>query len=79
MTTHKPVCIDLVGATLGERRFVESLLHVTLPELLDENELEVTARFQVSDDDDLLLHSNFLGLQNLPEQTQIQGNILSAS
>jgi magnesium transporter len=63
LKTHKPVWIDLVDATLGERRFVEELFQVTLPELLDENELEVTARFQVSHDDDLLLHSNFLGLQ----------------
>ena len=58
-----PVWVDLVDSTPGERRFVETLFQVKLPELLDENELEVTARFQVSQDDDLLLHSNFLGLQ----------------
>ena len=60
---HAPVWVDLVDITPGERRFVETLFQVKLPELLDENELEVTARFQVSQDDDLLLHSNFLGLQ----------------
>ena len=59
----KPVWVDLVDATPGERHYVEDLFQVTLPELLDENELEVTARFQVSQDDDLLLHSNFLGIQ----------------
>jgi magnesium transporter len=57
------VWVDLVDATPGERRYVEDRFQVTLPELLDENELEVTARFQVSQDDDLLLHSNFLGVQ----------------
>ena len=58
-----PVWVDLVDATPGERRFVEDRFQVQLPELLDENELEVTARFQVSQEDDLLLHSNFLGFQ----------------
>ena len=61
---HAPVWVDLVDLTPSERRFVETLFQVTLPDLLDENELEVTARFQVNQDDDLLLHSNFLGLQS---------------
>jgi magnesium transporter len=58
-----PVWVDLMDATQGERRYIEERFQVILPELLDENELEVTARFQVSQDDDLLLHSNFLGVQ----------------
>ena len=58
-----PVWVDLMDATPGERRYIEERFQVILPELLDENELEVTARFQVSQDDDLLLHSNFLGVQ----------------
>jgi magnesium transporter len=62
-TVHAPIWVDLIDITAGERRFVEELFQVRLPDLLDENELEVTARFQVSQDDDLLLHSNFLGLQ----------------
>ncbi|MBU3652663.1 MAG: magnesium transporter CorA [Limnohabitans sp.] len=63
LKNHAPVWVDLIDVTLGERRFIETLFQVKLPELLDENELEVTARFQVSDDDDLMLHSNFLGIQ----------------
>ena len=63
LTAHAPIWVDLIDITAGERRFVEDLFQVRLPDLLDENELEVTARFQVSQDDDLLLHSNFLGLQ----------------
>jgi magnesium transporter len=62
-SSHAPAWVDLVDITAGERHFVETLFRVKLPELLDENELEVTARFQVSQDDDLLLHSNFLGIQ----------------
>lgn len=63
LKSQTPVWVDLVDITPGERRFVEELFQLSLPELLDENELEVTARFQVSQDDDLLLHSNFLGIQ----------------
>ena len=63
LKSQRPVWVDLVDITPGERRFIEALFQLTLPELLDENELEVTARFQVSQDDDLLLHSNFLGVQ----------------
>ena len=63
LLTRPPIWVDLVDVTAGERQFVEALFQVKLPELLDENELEVTARFQVSQDDDLLLHSNFLGVQ----------------
>ena len=63
LTSQRPVWVDLVDITPGERRFVEELFQLSLPELVDENELEVTARFQVSLDDDLLLHSNFLGVQ----------------
>ena len=63
LTAHAPIWVDLIDITAGERRFVETLFQVQLPDLLDENELEVTARFQVSPDDDLLLHSNFLGLK----------------
>lgn len=63
LTPQTPVWVDLVDITPGERQFVEELFQLSLPDLLDENELEVTARFQVSQNDDLLLHSNFLGIQ----------------
>jgi magnesium transporter len=61
MTAAKPVWVDLIGTSCGERKYVGELFGIQLPELLEENELEVTARFQATPNDDLLLHSNFLG------------------
>jgi magnesium transporter len=56
----KPVWIDLINPTKAERLFVGSHFGVELPDPLEATNLEVSARFQVEENDDIHLHSNFL-------------------
>ncbi len=56
----KPVWIDLINPTKAERLFVGSHFGVVLPDPLEATNLEVSARFQVEENDDIHLHSNFL-------------------
>jgi len=56
----KPVWIDLINPTKAERMFVGSHFGVELPDPLEATNLEVSARFQVEENDDIHLHSNFL-------------------
>jgi magnesium transporter len=55
-----PVWIDLINPTKAERLFVGSHFGVELPDPLEATNLEVSARFQVEENDDIHLHSNFL-------------------
>jgi magnesium transporter len=56
----KPVWIDMINPTKAERLFVGSHFGVELPDSLEATNLEVSARFQVEENEDIHLHSNFL-------------------
>ena len=56
----KPVWVDLINSTKSERLFVGSHFGLELPDPIEATELEVSARFQVEENDVIHLHSNFL-------------------
>ena len=56
----KPIWIDLLHSTRSERKYVSAHFGVNLPDPSDVTDLEVSTRFQVLENKDLLLHSNFL-------------------
>ncbi len=55
----RPIWVDLVQASRSERAFISAHFGVDLPSPLDANDIEVSARFRVEDNDDVHLHSNF--------------------
>lgn len=56
----KPVWIDLLNASAAERAYVGQYYGLALADPGDETDLEVTSRFQVQDNGEIHLHSNFL-------------------
>lgn len=56
----KPIWIDLLNASAAERAYIGQHFGLTLPDPGDETDLEVTWRFQVDDNGEIHLHSNFL-------------------
>ena len=56
----KPVWVDLINSTKSERLFIGSHFGLELPDPIEATELEVSARFQVEENDVIHLHSNFL-------------------
>lgn len=54
------IWIDLLNAGLEERTYIGKHYGVHLPDPGDELDLEVTSRFQIDENEDLHLHSNFL-------------------
>jgi magnesium transporter len=56
----KPVWIDLLNASAAERAYVGQYYGLVLVDPGDETDLEVTSRFQVQDNGEIHLHSNFL-------------------
>ena len=56
----KPVWVDLINPSKAERLFIGSHFGVELPDPIEATDLEVSARFQVEENDDIHLHSNFL-------------------
>ncbi|MFZ2392111.1 MAG: CorA family divalent cation transporter [Rhodoferax sp.] len=55
-----PIWIDLLGASKAERTYVGSHFGLTLPDPDELTDLETSARFQIEDNGDIHLHSNFL-------------------
>jgi magnesium transporter len=55
----RPIWVDLVRASRSEMAFIGSHFGVDLPTPMDPTDIEVSARFRVEDNDDVLLHSNF--------------------
>ena len=55
-----PMWVDLVNPTPAERAYVGERFGVRLPEPGEATDLEVSSRFQVEEDGDIHLHSNFL-------------------
>jgi len=56
----KPIWIDLLNATAAERAYIGQHFGLSLPDPGDETDLEVTSRFQVDENGEIHLHSNFL-------------------
>jgi magnesium transporter len=54
------IWIDLLNAGLEERTYIGKHYGIELPDPGDELDLEVTSRFQIDENEDLHLHSNFL-------------------
>ncbi len=55
-----PMWVDLVNPTPAERAYVGERFGVRLPDPGEATDLEVSSRFQVEEDGDIHLHSNFL-------------------
>jgi len=55
-----PMWVDLVNPTPVERAYVGERFGVRLPDPGEATDLEVSSRFQVEEDGDIHLHSNFL-------------------
>jgi magnesium transporter len=55
-----PIWIDLLGASKAERAYVGSHFGLTLPDPDELTDLETSARYQIEDNGDIHLHSNFL-------------------
>lgn len=55
-----PIWIDLLGASKAERKYVGSHFGLTLPDPDELTDLETSARYQIEDNGDIHLHSNFL-------------------
>jgi magnesium transporter len=55
-----PIWIDLLGASKAERTYVGSHFGLTLPAPDELTDLETSARYQIEDNGDIHLHSNFL-------------------
>lgn len=76
-----PVWIDLLAATAKERIYIGSHFGLELPDPGDATDLEVSSRFQIEDNDDVYLHSNFLldkegSSRNVPVAFILHGGIL---
>ena len=56
----KPIWVDLINPSQAERAFVGAHFGVELPEPVEATDLEVSARFNVDESDNIHLHSNFL-------------------
>ena len=56
----KPIWIDLLNASKAERAYVGAHINLTLPDPGDVTDLEVSSRFQLDENNDIHLHSNFL-------------------
>jgi len=77
----KPVWVDLINSTKAERVFVGSHFGLELPDPIEVTELEVSARFQVEENDVIHLHSNFLldregNSKSVPVSFILHGGIL---
>lgn len=58
--TVKPIWIDLLSVSAAERNYVGNHFGLELRDPGEYTELEVSSRFQVVDNGDIYLHSNFL-------------------
>lgn len=56
----KPIWIDLLNVSPAERSYIGEHFGLVLPDPGDETDLEVTSRFQVEENGEIHLHSNFL-------------------
>ncbi|MCB6184701.1 magnesium and cobalt transport protein CorA [Leeia sp. TBRC 13508] len=56
----KPVWIDLLNPSKAERHYVGVTYGLELPDPEDGTDLEVTSRFRIEEDGDIVLHANFL-------------------
>jgi magnesium transporter len=56
----QPIWIDLICTNQAERNYVGGFFGLELPDPGDVTDLEVSNRFQVKENDDIHLHSNFL-------------------
>ncbi len=56
----QPIWIDLLGASRAERTYVGSHFGLTLPNPEDVTDLEVSSRYQIDEDGEIRLQSNFL-------------------
>lgn len=56
----KPIWIDLLNVSAAERSFIGQHFGLELPDPGSETDLEVTSRFQVEENGEIHLHSNFL-------------------
>jgi magnesium transporter len=56
----RPIWIDLLGASKAERNYVGSHFGLALPDPDELTDLETSARYQIEDNGDIHLHSNFL-------------------
>ncbi len=56
----EPMWVDLIAPTPAERAYVGERFGVRLPDPGEATDLEVSSRFQVEEDGDIHLHSNFL-------------------
>ena len=56
----KPIWIDLLNVSAAERSFIGQYFGLELPDPGNETDLEVTSRFQVEENGEIHLHSNFL-------------------
>lgn len=56
----KPIWIDLISATKAERTYIGRYFGLVLPDPGDSLDLEISSRFNVDENDEVRLHSNFL-------------------
>jgi len=56
----QPIWIDLLGASRAERTYVGSHFGLTLPDPEEVTDLEVSSRYQIDEDGEIRLQSNFL-------------------
>jgi magnesium transporter len=56
----RPIWIDLIHASKPERNYVGRYFGLVLPDPGEATDLEVSSRFQMAENGDLRLHSNFL-------------------
>jgi len=76
-----PIWIDMVAPSREERRWVETIFGLRLPDGQDLTDLEESARFYIEEDGEVHLHANFLldkadESRNVPVAFILHDNIL---
>ena len=60
LAATKPIWVDLVAPSREERRWIEDIFGLRLPDADDLTDLEESARFYIEENGEVHLHSNFL-------------------
>ncbi|TRZ91701.1 MAG: magnesium and cobalt transport protein CorA [Rhodocyclaceae bacterium] len=60
LTATKPIWVDLVAPSREERKWIEDIFGLRLPDADDLTDLEESARFYIEENGEVHLHSNFL-------------------
>ncbi|WP_018151748.1 magnesium and cobalt transport protein CorA [Leeia oryzae] len=60
LANHQPIWIDVLNPSKAERQFIGEYYGLELPDPSDGTDLEVSSRFLVEENGDIVLHANFL-------------------